>query len=316
MTDTHSHTPGAAADRAPPEVTVAMPARNAARFVAAAIDSVLRQEGIELELIVVDDGSEDDTAAVVQSLRDRRLTLLRNPQRRGIGACHNVILRHSRAPYIAQVDADDVILPGALRKLVDAVAADPQAGQSHCHFFDIDREGNATRQSFRRRWHLLRQRRRPAIDYRRALLVENVTNALRTYRRSALDAVGPFDEQLTYAVDYDMALRIIDRYRIALVPEFLYARRLHSGNTTEGLWLQALRFKVMMYVIRRRLIRSGRIRFLDDPRLDLVGFLRSRLKITAWRVQARIRLVVQRVATFLRWRVWAPLAAALFGKRT
>src|SRR5512147_63035 len=115
MTETQPRTAPAVSDRPVPEVTVAMPARNAARFVAAAIDSVLRQEGIELELIVVDDCSVDNTAEVVASIRDRRVRLLRNPQRRGIGACHNLVLRHSRAPYIAHVDADDLILPGALR---------------------------------------------------------------------------------------------------------------------------------------------------------------------------------------------------------
>jgi glycosyltransferase involved in cell wall biosynthesis len=289
-----------------------MPARNAARFIGAAIDSVLRQEGIELELIVVDDCSDDGTADVVESIRDRRLRLLRNPQRRGIGACHNLVLRYSRAPYIAHVDADDLILPGALRKLVDAVAGDPRAGQSHCYFFDIDRDGNATRGSFRRRWHLLRQRRPPGLDYRRALLVENVTNALRTYRRSALDAAGAFDERLPFAVDYDMALRIVDRDRIALAPEFLYARRLHSRNTTEGLRFQALRFKAITYLIRRRLIGSGRIRFISGPRLDLIGFLRSRWRHSARRVRAVVERGMRRSTTLVRWRLWAPIAAQLY----
>ena len=294
-----------------PEVTVAMPARNAGGFIRQAIESVLAQEGIDLELIVVDDHSEDDTAAVAESVRDARLTVLRNPRRRGIGACHNIVVRRSRAPYIAHVDADDVVIPGALRKLVDALAGDADLAQSHCYFFNIDARGHTTRDGFVTAWHLMRRRRPPTLDYRAELSSHSVANALRTFRRTALVEVGAFDEQLPYGVDYDMALRIIDRFRITLVPEFLYARRIHGRNTTEGLRFQALRLWWIKYRIRRQLIRSRRIAFIRDPGLDLFGFLHSRWNRMLARVRAAVERGARRSATFVRWRAWAPCAAML-----
>jgi glycosyltransferase involved in cell wall biosynthesis len=96
-----------------PELTVSMPAYNTAPFVGAAIKSVLDQEGVDFELIVVDDGSTDSTSDVVRSFHDARVRLIQNKQRMGIGYCHNLVIRESSSPFIAHVDSDDLVLPGA-----------------------------------------------------------------------------------------------------------------------------------------------------------------------------------------------------------
>ena len=85
-----------------------------------------------------------------------------------------------------------------------------------------------------------------------------VVNPLRVYRREVLDAVGPFDEQRRYGIDYEMALRIADRYDIVAVPEFLYCQRVHAGNTQQNLRWRALRFWWdRMRTCRALLRRSG-----------------------------------------------------------
>src|SRR5687767_13028377 len=109
-----------------PSVAVSMPAHNAARWVERAIASVLAQEGVDVELVVVDDGSSDGTGDVAAAGGVR---VLRNPTRRGIGYCHNRVIAETTAPLIAHVDADDVILPGALAKLAHALHSDERAGQ-------------------------------------------------------------------------------------------------------------------------------------------------------------------------------------------
>jgi glycosyltransferase involved in cell wall biosynthesis len=215
-----------------PELTVAMPARDRERFVGAAVASVLAQRGIDFELVVVDDGSQDDTAAIVRAFGDPRIRLLSNPEPRGIAACHNRILAESDSPFVAHVDSDDVILAGALRKVVDAVARDPGVGQAHCHFFHLDAEGRVDRAAFRRLRSQLLARRGPALDYRRELSMGGtVINHLRTYRREVFADVGPFNEALAFDVDHEMGLRIAHRHRFALVPEFLYAG---SGCASSG----------------------------------------------------------------------------------
>jgi glycosyltransferase involved in cell wall biosynthesis len=241
-----------------PELAVSMPARNAGRFIGAAIESVLQQEGVDLELIVIDDASSDDTTAVVSRFTDPRLRHVRNDRRRGIGWCHNEALRLTRAPFIAHADADDLVLPGALRALVDA-ARGPHVGQAYCDFHTIDQAGQASPEAIARWVAFFREQRRPPIDYRRELLVHGmVVNHLRTYPRHALERAGGFAEDLPFAVDYEMALRLAEHFDFAHVPRQLYAKRVHPGGATEGLRFKGLRFWLMRNRIVNRRARAQR----------------------------------------------------------
>jgi glycosyltransferase involved in cell wall biosynthesis len=240
-----------------PELTVSMPAFRAGPFIEAAIKSVLEDRDIDLELVVVDDGSDDDTARVAELSGDSRLRVLRNETRRGIGYCHNRVIKESSSAIIAHVDADDFILPGALRTLADAVLESPDVGQAFCDFFPVEADGG-TMADARERWLLqLRAARRHERDVPRALLVHGmVVNHLRTYRREVFDVVGGFDETLSYAVDYEMALRIAERYRFAYVPEPLYVKRAHPAATTGAMRARNLRFWWTRYRIGHRLLRT------------------------------------------------------------
>ncbi|MBI3801862.1 MAG: glycosyltransferase [Deltaproteobacteria bacterium] len=250
-----------------------------------AMESVLGQEGVALELIVVDDGSTDNTAEIVASYQDARVRLLQNKQQMGIGYCHNIGLRESRSPLIAHVDADDFLLAGALRKMIEALQGDAQIGQAHCYFFDVDEQGRTTGEEFGKRWVQFRRNRPPTLDYKAKLAQgANVTNALRTYRRAVLEELGGFNERLRFGIDYDMALRLLEHYTIKLVPEFLYCRRLHRSNTTESLRFKTLRFWVQMYRIRRQLAQTQKVGFLASAHLDLYRFIRGQVLNTCDRV--------------------------------
>lgn len=251
------------------QITIAMPARNAANFIGQAISSIQRQTEIAWELIVVDDASTDETANVVRAFADARITLLQNETRRGIGYCHNRVLAASRAPYLAHLDADDYLLPNALHKMVNALENNPRAGQAHCQFYDVDAQGNVLRDVFLERVKLY-QRRAQGIDYRRDLIaVGTVTSGLRTFPRAVFDAVGAFNETLAFGVDFEMAVRIVEHYEIAFVPEFLYVRRLHAHNTTEALAFKRLRFFWQRYQICRRLERSHGVTYFHQTPYNL-----------------------------------------------
>jgi glycosyltransferase involved in cell wall biosynthesis len=245
-----------------------MPARNAGRFIGAAIESVLAQDGVRLELVVVDDASADDTAEVVHRFTDPRLRYERTDRRRGIGWCHNRALSLTTAPVIAHVDADDLILPRALAAMRRA-AEEADVGQAYCDFYTIDAGGQATSESIARWAAYFHRHRSGRMDYARALLVHGmVVNHLRTYPRRVFERVGGFDEHLPYAVDYDMALRLAQYFRFVRVPEQLYAKRAHPGGVTEGLRLKGLRFWLMRARIARRLSRAqaGRVAGLSPGR--------------------------------------------------
>ena len=296
-----------------PQLTVSMPAYNAGKYIRQALESVLCQEGVDLELIVVDDASTDDTTELVTSCPDGRVRLLRNSRRMGIGYCHNVVLRESRGPFIAHVDADDFLMPGALRAMVEALKRDPAVGQAHCYFFDVDAQGKTTREAFYQRWAAFRRKRPAELDYKAKLLQGvNVINHLRTYRKTALDEVGKFNDKIHFGVDYDMGLRLIDRHPIKVVPEFLYCRRIHGGSTTEALRFKTLRFWAQLYRIRRELVRGKQVRFLKNAHFGLLRLIGGLMADALDRMNRRRREISERAGVFLKWRLAAPVSAALY----
>src|ERR1700761_1168008 len=100
---------------AAPKITVLMPAYNAAKYIGEAIASVLEQTFGDFELVIVNDGSTDDTLAVINTFNDSRIIIISQPNQ-GVASALNTGLQHSRAQYIARFDADDVCHPQRLEK--------------------------------------------------------------------------------------------------------------------------------------------------------------------------------------------------------
>lgn len=256
-----------------------MPARNAARHVQDALQSVLREQAVEIQVVVVDDASTDDTAERVTTLADSRIRLLRTAVRRGIGWCHNQALRHSTAPFVAHVDADDLVVPGALPRMVAALRAAPRAGQAYCDFVVTASDGQVTEELSEKWRRFFERARKPPIDHRRQLLTYGMTvNHLRTYRREALDDIGGFDEELPWAVDYDAALRLAERWEFVHVAAPLYIKRVLADGASESVRLKGGRFWAMRWRLARRALRrnGGRLMGLSSPHVHallLVGLL-------------------------------------------
>jgi hypothetical protein len=150
----------------------------------------------------------------------------------------------------------------------------PAIGQAYCHFFDIDDQGWTTQEACRQRRKSFLRNRPVNLDYKRELLVRGtIINHLRTYRREVFAVVGLFNETLRYGVDYEMALRIFDRFYIALVPEFLYYHRVHRHSITGSLSFQNLRFWWQRYHICCRLWRNNQVRFINLKGYNLHGLM-------------------------------------------
>jgi glycosyltransferase involved in cell wall biosynthesis len=107
-----------------PRVTVLMPAYNAGKYIRDAITSVLAQTFTDFELLIVNDGSKDDTVKIIQSFNDPRIVLI-SQENKGIAAALNLGLLNARAPYIARFDADDICLPNRLKTQYDFITAYP-----------------------------------------------------------------------------------------------------------------------------------------------------------------------------------------------
>ena len=125
-----------------PLVSVVLAAHDAERFIDAAVCSILRQRLSDLELVVVDDGSQDQTPELLAAYEDRRLVVLRSDERRGLAASLNLGLDHARGRYVARLDADDVALPNRLERQLARIRSDGLAvlGAGVC---ELDSDGRA-----------------------------------------------------------------------------------------------------------------------------------------------------------------------------
>src|SRR5690242_4329841 len=113
-----------------PLVSVCVPARDHAPFVGEALASALGQDA-DLEVLVGDDASSDGTAAVVASLGDPRVRLLRHPRRLGVAANRDRLRAAARGRYVAWLDADDAYEPGGLMRQLAVLEAHPEVGLVH-----------------------------------------------------------------------------------------------------------------------------------------------------------------------------------------
>lgn len=214
-----------------PELTVLMPAYNAGKRIKKAVESVLRQDGADFELIVVDDGSQDDTAEAALCFKDPRVRLIRNERSMGAAYCYNLAVEESRSPFIAHTSPDVLALPGAFQKMIASLKSSPDAGQVNCCFFRVDEDWKITRDSFRRQRKRFLENITPDMDYKKGpLLRMDAAGGLRAYRKEVFDAVGKFDGAAGGGEVYDMALRITEKYDIILAPEFLYCVRNHGDG--------------------------------------------------------------------------------------
>lgn len=209
-----------------PLVTAVIPTYNYGRFVAGAIDSVLAQTHAPLECVVVDDGSTDDTPAVLGAY-GARIRVVRQ-ENRGLSAARNAGVRAARGAYVAFLDADDAWKPTKIARQLELLEADPELGAVGCAF----EETSATeppRPMRPRPVPLDRDERLRRIALRQAWVEGSGSGAC--VPRRVFDEVGLFDEELRAAEDWDMWLRIAAGHRIANVPEVLVSILQHRTGT-------------------------------------------------------------------------------------
>lgn len=211
-----------------PLVSVVIPTYNQASYLPEAIDSVLAQTYAPIELIVVDDGSTDDTPAVI-SRYGPRITAIRQANR-GAANALNVGLKSASGELICWLSSDDAFLPDKVTRQVAALADHPAAGLCCTGWETIDAEGRTLRQYPTLDW--IHPDPVVAIFWRNPI---NGTTAM--IPRAVFDEVGYFNEKLPADVDGDMWLRIADQREIITVPEILARYRIHAAAQSRDLSL-------------------------------------------------------------------------------
>ncbi len=203
-----------------PTVSVIIPTHNYGRFIEEALESVLAQTYRDLEVVVVDDGSTDDTRERVRALGPR-VTYLYQPGA-GAAAARNRGIQHSRGAYVAFLDEDDVWLPRRVERTVAALEGDPEAGVAYTWQALTDEAGRPLPQAW------MPAHEGEVLDV--LLLGCFLLPSMVTVRRACLDRVGRFDAGLRLVEDWDLFLRLaLAGYRFRCVPEILVRYRLHAA---------------------------------------------------------------------------------------
>jgi glycosyltransferase involved in cell wall biosynthesis len=208
-----------------PNVSVIIPTYNMARFVGDAVGSVLAQTFEDFEVIVVDDGSTDNTREIVAGFVDPRVRYVyQDNQERS--AARNAGIRLARGEYIAFLDADDVWLPEKLALQVYLLETRPEVGLVYTGAYVMENGRIFTEQKGKHRGRVVRP----------LLVVDNIvtgSGCTPMVRRECFDQVGFFDEvsSVIPCEDWDMWLRIATKYEFDYVPQPLAKCRVHSANT-------------------------------------------------------------------------------------
>lgn len=201
-----------------PLVSIIIPTYNYGRYLRRAVDSALNQSYANVEVIVVDDGSSDDTQAILSTYGDR-IANVRQPNR-GASAARNLGLARARGEYIAFLDADDAYAPDNIARKLDYLLRHPEYRwcYSNCVWVDASgREGLRGDQIER----MLISLRAEGKVFLRALEGYLLGSNLFLFHRDVLHAIGGFDEALAVMEDYDLFIRAAHDYAIGYVDEVL-----------------------------------------------------------------------------------------------
>lgn len=214
-------------------VTVAIPCGNGERYIEESIRSVLAQTYPNLEVFVFDQLSTDRTLEIARSIDDPRLTVKRNTEFLSIGANWNQGFRYGRGPYIIIHHQDDLMAPDSIARKVAFLDEHPSAGFVYSRVGFIDAEGKIY--STQREWfsnhlfysdHLFE-----SLPFFISLLLNKnlICCPSVLFRRDAALAVGGFNEQMEFTLDWEMWLRMAVAYPVGYVNALTTYYRFHPG---------------------------------------------------------------------------------------
>lgn len=234
-----------------PRVSIVMPAYNAERYILSAIDSILTQSHIDLELIIINDGSTDMTSDLLRSVNDDRMLVYDKTVNGGLAAARNTGLEKSRGEFIAWLDADDVSEHHRIARQVHEL--DRNSELAVCGTW-VRRLGTKLSQT----WHYPK---RSNFIQSRMLFDNPLATSSVMMRRDVFESGEVFNADFAPAEDYDMWQRLSKNWRITNIPRVLTSYRTHESQTS------ILNSQVQRQAVRRiqlRQLRSMGIEPSDD----------------------------------------------------
>jgi glycosyltransferase involved in cell wall biosynthesis len=227
-----------------PKVTILMPACNAAKYIAEAIGSVLEQTYADFELLIIDDGSSDNTAMVVRKFSDPRIRLI-SKAKEGISAALNAGLHAARGIYIARFDADDVCLPRRLERQVIFLDGHPAylvvgsdaeyISENGEHLFNFHCTGHTHREI-------------NGNLYRYCPFIHSAV----MYRKEAILRMGGYSRYAHNFEDYLLWVQLLKTGKCCNLPEPLIKVRINPSSVTIDEKWRGRRFRQLKQAILQR----------------------------------------------------------------
>lgn len=296
-----------------PWVSALVPVYNGERFLAQALDSALAQTLDNIEIVVVDDGSTDASAAIADryALQHPRRVRVVHQANQGLPLARNAAIAIARGRYLALLDADDIWLPDHLATCVDVLERNPAVGLVHADAEDIDADGKPFALDDHARWG------RESRDPYKAILLrrQHVVCPTAVFRRSVVENVGTFDPIFNRlgCEDRDLWLRIAEVSDLVYIEGLQAQYRIHGANmsaNSERMW-RARKLLVDKYAVRPRGHQLHRqalaaidadlgheLAMAPEPRPALAAFARALrrdpLRVDAWKGLLRRILIGRR----------------------
>jgi hypothetical protein len=200
-----------------PKVSVIMPTYNHAPFVSEAIESVLVQQGVEFELLIADDGSQDDTAVIARKHQDPRIQVTAHPINRGACVVVNELIKTARGEYVALLNSDDAwAVPTKLADQVRLLDDNPHIGASFGRAMFMDRDGNPMPKGDVAFGHAFDQGNRGQSEWIRYFFEHGncLCHPTMLIRKRCYDELGGYNNRLRQLPDFDMWVRLVKRFQI------------------------------------------------------------------------------------------------------
>jgi len=227
-----------------PLISIIMPVYNGADHIGQAIESVLSQNYANFELVIVDDGSTDNTKEVVLRYNDDHINCIYK-ENGGVASARNFGVRKARGSFIIMLDSDDMMTPDYIARHLQVLQQHPESDMIYCDELLINEQDKP-----------LRLIKRPEYSDQNTFVADLFRSGFpvvhfKTFiKRSVFDKIGPYDERLIIAEDYDMIRRFAkNNLRMVHLPEALYLRRLTGSGISRT--FNAEKAKSHFDVVRR-----------------------------------------------------------------
>ena len=199
------------------KVTILMSVYNGEKYLRKAVDSILNQTFKDFEFLIINDGSTDKTAEILQSYRDPRIKIVNNQKNMGLTKSLSRGLGIAKGDYIARMDADDISMPERLEKQVNMLEQRPELGMVGTWYCVIDEKDNIK--------YEVKNDGNPVILRWKLLFNNEFVHSSVMMRKRAYEDSGGYNPEFQAAQDYDLWSRIAKKWQIGLVPKILCYRR-------------------------------------------------------------------------------------------